>query len=350
MCCTRTQGIKGLNDRPRQQLLSIVVPVFNEQEVFGEFHRRLSEVLDSVPMSAEIVVVNDGSRDGTLALLKEIQTQDDRLAILDLSRNFGKEIALTAGLHKARGDAVVVIDADLQDPPELIPALVSEWLQGNDVVYAKRVAREGEGFIKRATAHAFYRLMQHVGRVRIPEDTGDFRLLSRRAVQALNSLNEQHRFMKGLFTWIGFAQKAVPYQRDPRYAGTTKWNYLGLFNLAIEGITSFTTAPLRLATYIGLLTAAGAFVYGLYMIVRTLLFGNPVAGYPSLIVIVLFLGGVQLTATGIMGEYLGRIFNETKRRPLYFVNAYLPSRGDPEAAAPGDTAKSESSQTSLNQR
>lgn len=315
-----------MNNQSTQQVLTIVVPVYNEEDVFEEFYHRLSSVLQSIPMRAEIIVVNDGSRDGTLVILERLYEQDSRLAIVDLSRNFGKEIALTAGLHRASGDAVIVIDADLQDPPELIPALIAEWKKGFDVVYAQRLMRQGEGFIKKSTAHLFYRLMQHVGRVRIPEDTGDFRLLSRRATRALNSLNEQHRFMKGLFTWIGFPQKGVPYERDARHAGNTKWNYFGLFNLAIEGITSFTTGPLRVATFIGLVTATGAFVYGIYMITRTLFFGNPVPGYPSLIVIVLFLGGVQLTAIGIMGEYLGRIFNETKNRPLYFVNTYLPSR------------------------
>lgn len=315
-----------MNSQISQQLLSIVVPAYNEQEVLAEFHKRLTDVLDTIPMQAEIIVVNDGSKDGTLELLHSLYITDERLAIVDLSRNFGKEIALTAGLHNANGDAVVVIDADLQDPPELIPKLIEQWKLGFDVVYAKRAGREGETFIKKATAHSFYRLMQHVGSVTIPEDTGDFRLLSRRAVQALNTLHEQHRFMKGLFTWIGYPQKAVLYERDPRYAGDTKWNYLGLINLAIEGITSFTTAPLRIATYIGLLTAFGAFGYGLYMLITTLLFGNPVAGYPSLIVIVLFLGGVQLTAIGVMGEYLGRIFNETKQRPLYFINSYNPRR------------------------
>ena len=337
-----------MNNQYQQQLLSVVVPAYNEQEVFHEFHRRLSKVLDAIPLLTEIIVVNDGSRDNTLSILKMLQEEDDRLAILDLSRNFGKEIALTAGLHRAQGDAVIVIDADLQDPPELIPTLVDEWRQGYDVVYAKRIVREGESFLKRITAHGFYRLMQHVGRVKIPEDTGDFRLLSRRAVQALNSLNEQHRFMKGLFTWIGFPQKAVPYQRDPRYAGTTKWNYLGLLNLAIEGITSFTTAPLRLATYIGLLTAVGAFSYGLFMIMRTLIFGNPVAGYPSLIVIVLFLGGVQLAAIGVMGEYLGRIFNETKHRPLYFVDSYSPSRSNPQPDTGPASAGKQVHSTGLN--
>ena len=309
-----------------QELLSIVVPAYNEQEVITEFYHRLAKVLDEIPMSSEIVFVNDGSTDDTLAVLQALFNEDPRIAVIDLSRNFGKEIALTAGLHKANGDAIIVIDADLQDPPELIPELLMEWRNGYDVVYAKRAAREGETAVKKATAHLFYRFMQKVGRVKIPEDTGDFRLLSKRAVCALGSLGEQHRFMKGLFTWIGFPQKAVLYERDARFAGDTKWNYLGLLNLAIEGITSFTTAPLRIATFIGLLTAAGAFAYGVFMIVRTLIYGNPVAGYPSLVVIVLFLGGVQLVAIGVMGEYVGRIFNETKDRPLYLLNSYQPAR------------------------
>lgn len=309
-----------------RELLSIVIPAYNEQEVLPEFHRRVTEVLSGISMDAEFVYVNDGSSDSTLQVLHGLCEKDERVAVVDLSRNFGKEIALTAGLHKANGDAVVVIDADLQDPPELIPKLLEEWRNGYDVVYAKRMARSGETLLKKATAHVFYRFMQQIGRVKIPEDTGDFRVLSRRAVNALNTLNEYHRFMKGLFAWIGYKQKAVIYQRDPRFAGETKWNYWKLWNFAIEGITSFTTAPLRIATYIGLLTALGAFAYGTYMIIETLLYGNPVAGYPSLIVIILFLGGVQLTAIGVIGEYLGRIFNETKQRPLYFVNEYLPAR------------------------
>jgi len=321
-------------------LLSVVVPAYNEQEVLPEFHERLSRVLDGIDLDAEIVYVNDGSQDETLAILQQLHEADPRVAVLDLSRNFGKEIALSAGLQHARGDAVVVIDADLQDPPELIPKLIEEWQDGYDVVYAKRSERAGETLLKKATAHLFYRLMQKLGEVTIPEDTGDFRLLSRRAVNALNSLGEQHRFMKGLFAWIGYRQKPVLYQRDPRHAGTSKWNYRKLWNLAIEGITSFTTAPLKFATYLGLATALGAFGYGSYMIIKTLLVGNPVPGYPSLIVIVLFLGGVQLMAIGVLGEYVGRIFTETKRRPLYFVNAWQPRRAESASAveAPADDA------------
>lgn len=305
-------------------LISIVVPAYNEQEVLPEFHHRIEAVLDSLPFHSEVLYVNDGSTDATLQVLQSLRERDDRITIVDLSRNFGKEIALTAGLNKAEGAAVIVIDADLQDPPEIIPSLLEEWKKGYDVVYAQRLQRSGESFLKKATARLFYRLMQRMGRVKIPEDTGDFRLLSRRAVDALNTLNEQHRFMKGLFTWIGYAQKAVPYNRDPRSAGQTKWNYWGLLNLAIEGITSFTTAPLRFAAFVGFMTAISAFSYGAYMIVSTLFLGNPVPGYPSLIVIVLFLGGIQLMAIGVVGEYVGRIFNETKQRPLYFINSYYP--------------------------
>ena len=309
----------------QRQLISIVVPVFNEETVLPEFHQAITDVLSSQIFDFEIVYVNDGSSDHTLDRINRLREQDDHITLLDLSRNFGKEIALSAGLHKAAGDAVIIIDADLQDPPELIPELIAEWQNGYDVVYAQRTHRKGESVIKRTTAHFFYRIIQRVNKIDIPEDTGDFRILSRRAVNALNSFGEQHRLMKGLFAWIGYRQKAVHYQRDPRHAGKTKWNYRRLWTLALDGITSFTIVPLKLSTYLGLLTATGAFAYGIYMIIDTLLYGNPVPGYPSLIVIVLMLGGVQLVAIGILGEYLGRVFNETKRRPLYFVNEYIPS-------------------------
>lgn len=306
----------------RQSLLSVVVPAYNEEEVLPEFHRRLTQTLAALPYAKEIIYVDDGSTDRTQQVMDNLHRSDPCVAILDLSRNYGKEIALTAGLDCAHGDAVIVIDADLQDPPELIPELIKHWEAGYEVVYAKRLGRDGETAVKRTTAFMFYRLMQSLNRVKIPEDTGDFRLLGRRAVDALKSLREQHRFMKGLFTWIGYRQYAVSYHRDARYAGKTKWNYWQLWNFALEGITSFTTAPLRIATYLGLATALGAFAYGAFIVVRTLLFGNPVAGYPSLLAIMLFLGGVQLTAIGVLGEYVGRIFNETKQRPLYFVDRY----------------------------
>lgn len=308
------------------RIISVVVPAYNEQEVLPEFHRRLDEVMNQVNCEWEVIYVNDGSRDGTLAALRELQRGHGEVAIVDLSRNFGKEIALTAGLDHARGDAVVIIDADLQDPPSLIPSLIDGWnIDGYDVVFAQRLAREGETWIKQATARCFYKLMQRIGPTPIPPDTGDFRLMSRRAVDALKQLREQHRFMKGLFTWIGFPQKAVPYRRDPRFAGTTKWNYWKLWNLAIEGITSFTIFPLKLASYLGLVVACGAFIFGAFIIYRTLVYGDPVAGYPSLMVTVLFLGGVQLIALGVLGEYLGRIFDETKQRPLYLVRQHSPA-------------------------
>jgi len=307
-----------------QPLISIVVPAYNEEEVLTEFHDTVDKALSGLPLDLEIIYINDGSTDATLDIINGLRANDKRITLIDLSRNFGKEIALSAGLHKAAGDAVVIIDADLQDPPGLIPELIKEWQNGYDVVYAKRTLRSGESLLKKSTAHFFHRIIQHVGNFSIPEDTGDFRILSRRAVNALNTFKEHHRFMKGLFAWIGFKQKAVFYKRDSRRAGKSKWNYWRLWNFALDGITSFTIAPLKISTYIGTITALSAIGYGIYMLVETLLHGNEVPGYPSLIVIILILGGIQLVAIGILGEYLGRIFNETKQRPLYFINEYLP--------------------------
>ena len=306
----------------RAALLSVVVPAYNEQEVLETFHDRLSAVLATLPLDAEVVYVNDGSSDDTLSILRGLRRRDPRVAVIDLSRNFGKEIALTAGLDHARGDAVIVIDADLQDPPELIPKLIEPWRdEGYDVVYAQRMSRAGESWLKKKTASWFYRLMQHVGEIPIPPDTGDFRLLSRRTVDSIRSLRERHRFMKGLFTWVGFRQCAVAYERDARGAGESKWNYWRLWNLALEGVTSATLVPLKVSSYIGLIIAVLAFATGLWIIFKTLAFGDPVQGWPSLMVVVLFLGGVQLVALGVIGEYLGRLFNEAKGRPLYFLNA-----------------------------
>jgi glycosyltransferase involved in cell wall biosynthesis len=273
-----------------------------------------------------VIYVNDGSRDDTQKIIDQLCTEDSRTACVELSRNFGKEAAMTAGLDYAQGDAVVVIDADLQDPPELISQLVARWREGYDVVYARRTSRDGETWLKKATAAGFYRLIKKVSRVESPADTGDFRLMSRRAVDALLQLREQHRFMKGLFAWIGYKQIAVEYERDPRIAGETKFNYWKLWNFALEGITSFTIAPLKIATYFGLMTAFLSFIYGVWIIFQTLVHGNPVAGYPSLIVVVLFLGGMQLFFIGIIGEYLGRVYGETKQRPLYFVQNYQPPK------------------------
>jgi glycosyltransferase involved in cell wall biosynthesis len=311
--------------------LSIVVPCYNEEAVIREFDRRLAAVRKSIACPSEVVFVNDGSRDGTLEILRELRSADSSITVVDLSRNFGKESAMTAGLDHSRGDAVIVIDADLQDPPELIPKLLERWRgEGADIVFAQRTSRKGESVLKRLTAYVFYRVMNAFGGLQIPKDTGDFRLLSRPAVDALLRLRERHRFMKGLFTWIGFKQVAVPYERDPRFAGTTKWNYWRLWNFSLEGITSFSTVPLRIASYFGSTIATLSACYGLFMIGRTLIFGNPVPGYPSLFVAVLFMGGVQLLFMGIIGEYVGRTFTEVKQRPLYLVNSISSS------CAPGD--------------
>ena len=312
-------------------LLSVIVPAFNEAEVLPEFHRRLSQALGGLDLASEIIYVNDGSKDATADILRALQKDDPRVAVVDLSRNFGKEIAMTAGLDHAAGDAVVVIDADLQDPPELIPELVKHWRAGYDDVYARRSSRDGESFIKRATAHLFYRLLHALSNIDIPPDTGDFRLLSRRAVDSLKQLREQHRFMKGLFNWVGFERKEVFYKRDPRGAGKTKWNYWRLWNFALEGITSHTTVPLRLASYLGFIVALFAFFYALFLVYDKVVHGNPLAGYPSLMVTILFLGGVQLITLGVLGEYLGRMFDESKRRPLYFVKNYIPAKSEKDS-------------------
>jgi glycosyltransferase involved in cell wall biosynthesis len=307
------------------ELLSVVVPVYNEREMLPRFHSRMLSVLDALDMSADLLYVDDGSNDGSSEWLDAEQATDARIAVLRLSRNFGKEAAMSAGFDYAGGDAVVVIDADLQDPPELIPTLIEHWREGFDVVYATRESRDGESWLKRKSAAIFYRLMDRLSDVPIPRDTGDFRLLSRRAVDALAKLREQHRYMKGLYAWIGYPQKAVPYAREARTSGRSKWSYWRLWNLAIEGITSFSAAPLKLATWLGLFTSVMAFAYGLLFLLRTLFFGNPVPGYPSLMVVILFLGGVQLVCLGIIGEYLARTYNESKARQLYFVMDYRPS-------------------------
>lgn len=306
--------------------ICVVVPVYNEEAVLGAFHSRLGSVLNQIDIPSTVVYVDDGSTDGTPAMLADLLAKDERVGVVRLSRNFGHDIALTAGIDLADGDAVIVMDADGQDPPEIIPELVARWLEGYDVVFGTRVSREGESLVKRASASMFYRLMHRVSKPPIPADTGDFRLLSRRAADALKHVRERHRYLKGLFAWIGFRQTSVPYKREPRIAGTSKWSYWRLWNYALDGLTAFTTAPLRLATYLGLITAVGAFIYGVVIIVRTLLHGNPVAGYPSLMVVVLFLGGIQLVAIGIIGEYLGRLFNESKKRPLYLVESIQPAR------------------------
>jgi polyisoprenyl-phosphate glycosyltransferase len=315
---------RPLDDNRRTlRLLSIVIPVYNESDVILEFNRRLSSVRQKLSVPSEVLFVNDGSTDSTLELLALLRRADPTIGLVDLSRNFGKEIALTAGIDHASGDAAVVMDADLQDPPELIPEFIARWCESDaEVVYGQRVSRAGEGPIKKFTAYAFYRVISALGGRFIPVDTGDFRILSRRAIEALGAVREQHRFMKGLFAWIGFKQVPFMYERDRRFAGSTKWNYWRLWNFSIEGITSFSILPLKLASYVGLVTALTAIAYGLFFLTKTLIAGNPVPGYPSLLDAILFLGGLQLMFLGILGEYVGRMFNEVKRRPLYLVKQW----------------------------
>lgn len=303
----------------QNELLSIIIPFYNEQEVISECQQRISSAVEAIDMQVELLYINDGSKDDSLNILIALMQQDKRIKIIDLSRNFGKENAMTAGLDKAKGDAVIIIDADLQDPPELIAEMVKTWRTGFDIVYAKRTMRKGESLVKKVTARLFYKLINKISDHEIPENVGDFRLMSRQAIDALNQVRERKRFMKGLFSWIGFPQTAIEYSRDPRLAGKTNWNYRKLIKFAIEGISSFTQKPLRLATYMGFITALGAFILGLFYIIKTLMFGETIQGFPTLITMILFFSGVQLLSIGILGEYIGHMFIESKQRPLYFI-------------------------------
>lgn len=299
--------------------LSIIVPCYNEEPNLDYLFERLISVLEPLGMTYEIICVNDGSRDNTFNCLVEHHHRNSSIKVVNLSRNFGKEIAMTAGLNYATGKAVIPIDADLQDPPELITDMVAKWQEGYDVVYGTRKSRFGEGLLKQMTANGFYRIIQKMTPIKIPQDTGDFRLMDRQVIEAIKQLPETHRFMKGLFAWVGFKQIAIEYDRPARYKGETKWNYWKLWNFALEGITSFSAVPLKIWSYIGLFISCTAFIYAAYLIIRTLILGIDVPGYASLMVVTLFLGGVQLITLGVMGEYLGRIYGEVKRRPLYLV-------------------------------
>jgi len=303
--------------------ISILIPTYNEQEVLEHLYQRLGKLAnDNRAYEFEFLFINDGSRDKTLEIIKGYAENDNRIAYVNLSRNFGKEIAMITGLDHVTGDATVIIDADLQDPPELIPKMIKYWEEGYDDVYAKRNSRDGETWFKKVTSKLYYQILQKVTHIKIQKDTGDFRLLDRRCVEALKQIRESQRYTKGMFSWIGFEKKEITYDRDPRIAGTSKWNYLKLFNFAIDGITSFTTAPLRISSFVGFIVSVISFIYIVIVVIRTTLNGSDVAGYPSLMAAVLFLGGVQLLSLGIIGEYIGRIFNETKQRPLYFVEDY----------------------------
>jgi glycosyltransferase involved in cell wall biosynthesis len=303
--------------------ISILIPAYNEEPVLDKLFTRLANLAnDTKNYNFEFLFINDGSKDKTLDIIKDYADKDHRVSYINLSRNFGKEIGMIAGLDHVTGDATVIIDADLQDPPELIPKMLELWEQGYDDVYAKRKSREGETWLKKKTSKLYYKTLQSVTHIPIQEDTGDFRLLDRRVVEALKQFRESQRNTKAMFSWVGFHKKEILYDRDPRAAGETKWNYLKLVNLAIDGITSFTTAPLRISIFIGLIVSVFAFIYLVFLVIRTLFFGVDLAGYPSTMTVILFLGGVQLLSLGIIGEYVGRIFNETKERPLYLIEEY----------------------------
>ena len=303
--------------------ISIIIPAYNEEEALPLLYDRLKKLMEDMKnYEFEILFVNDGSKDKTIEIIKEFRSKDERICYVDFSRNFGKEIAMIAGLDYATGDCVIFMDADLQDPPELIPELVKYWEEGYDDVYAKRRSRKGETWLKKFTSKMYYRVLQHLTKVEIQEDTGDFRLLDRRCVNALKKLRESQRNTKSMFSWIGYKKKEVLYDRDPRVAGTTKWNYKKLIDLAIDGITSFTTSPLRLATYVSIPTFIVLFVYFVYVIAKCIVTNTMIQAYQAIILLILFFSGIQILLIGIIGEYLGRIFNESKNRPLYLVNEY----------------------------
>ncbi len=300
--------------------ITILVPCYNEEESIPIFYKRVSQIIGSfVDINFDFLFVNDGSRDSTLAILEELSSHDARVHYIDLSRNYGKEIAMIAGIDAIASDAMIIMDADLQDPPELIPELVNWWLQGYQDVYAKRRSRDGETWFKKWSSHQYYKLLQRVTRIPIQQDVGDFRLLDRVCIDALKQFRESQRYTKGFFSWIGFKKKEVLFDREPRVAGETKWNYTALVGLAIDGITSFTIMPLRIATFLGFTVSFFSLLYIIYIFLKTLIYGDPVPGYPSLMSVILFLGGGQFMLMGVIGEYLGRTFNESKHRPLYFI-------------------------------
>lgn len=306
-----------------RKLVTILVPAYNEQEVLNMLYDRLKKIMDEISKyDFEILFVNDGSKDNSLQIMQELRQRDKRVCYLNLSRNFGKETGMIAGLDYSKGDAVIIIDADLQDPPELIPEMLKYWEEGYDDVYAKRRSRKGETWLKKFTSTMYYKVLQAFTKIQIQKDTGDFRLLDRRCVEALKAMRESQRYTKGLFSWIGYNKKEILYDRDPRAAGKTKWNYKKLVDLSIDGITSFTTSPLRWSAIIGVIVSIIGFIYMLYIIIKTIIFGIEVPGYASTMVVILFLGGIQLIFLGVIGEYLGRAFYETKGRPLYFIERY----------------------------
>lgn len=322
-------SLEPLRSADQACVLSLVVPFYNEEEVVRQFFSTVTPVLESIPsIDFEIICVNDGSRDRTLALLTLEASRDSRIRVIDLSRNFGKEAALTAGLDEAGGSIIVPFDADLQDPPAVIPMLVQKWREGHDVVLARRANRSTDSYLKRQTAKWFYRAHNAVSDISIPEDVGDFRLFTREVADALKQLPETRRFMKGLFAWVGYRTATIDYVREPRVAGTSKFSGWKLWNFALEGFTSFSTLPLRVWTYIGSGVASVAFCYALYLVLRTMIRGIDVPGYASVFTAVLMLGGLQLVGIGVLGEYIGRIYAESKKRPVYLIRSRYQKRSD----------------------
>jgi len=323
---------KQNTEKKSKPLLSIIIAMYNEELVIEQCHQRTVAALDSLNEHCEIIYVDDGSSDNSSNIVSDFSSPNHKIVTIHLSRNFGKEAAMSAGLQAAQGRAVILLDADLQDPPELIPAMVAMWKKGCDVVDMQRSKRHGEGLFKRLTARAFYKIINALSDIPIPANVGDFRLLDRRVVDEINKLPERNRFMKGLLAWPGFRRTTLHFEREARQAGETKWNYAKLLHLAFEGITSFSTKPLRLATIAGLVTSMAAVITALVVLAKTLFWGDAVAGYPSTIIIVLLLGGIQLLAIGLMGEYVGRLFIEAKQRPLFIVmeNSVKGATGDSE--------------------
>ena len=304
--------------------ISIIIPAYNEEESLPFLIERINKLMNSLEdkYDFEILFINDGSKDRTLELIKEFRDKDKRICYVDFARNFGKEIALKAGIDYCTGDCAIFLDADLQDPPELIPELIKYWEEGYDDVYARRKSRKGETLLKKLTSKMYYRVLQALTPVEIQVDTGDFRLLDRRCINVLKALKENQRNSKSLFSWIGYKKKAVFYDRDPRIAGKTKWNYGKLFNLAIDGITSFTTSPLRISAFLSIPTFLMLIGYLIYVIIKCVRIQEPIQAFQAIILLILFFSGIQILLFGIVGEYLGRIFNESKARPLYLVNEY----------------------------
>ena len=312
---------RGATERARP-VYSIVAPAVNEEDTLPHFYERVVAVMEQVGEPFEVVLINDGSSDGTFRVMRALHERDPRVRVVDFSRNFGHQIAISAGLDYARGDAVIIIDSDLQDPPEVIPQLIARWKAGVEVVYAQRARRTGETRFKLLTAAAFYRLIARITSVEIPRDTGDFRLLDRRVVQTLVTMREHHRFMRGLSAWVGFRQEAVPYDRHERFAGTTKYPLRKMIRFALDAITAFSYAPLQLATSFGFLLAALSLV-SIVVAIIVRVFGGAIQGQGTTLIVVLFLGGIQLIFLGIIGEYLGRIYDEVRARPLYIVREVL---------------------------